>query len=111
MTSFGNLTRKIRTSEDYIRLVESVIEDVFDLREAIEFDPEEMSRASLFIDALEKSVNDLYQSFKDGTYKFEDKDLPFMDIVKKNNHTAVLPMLFSLKEINRIHRNGLDIED
>lgn len=110
MTSYGKLTRKIKTPEDYIKLVESVMEDIFDLREAIEFDPEEMSRASLFIDPLEKSINDLYQSFKDGSYEFKDEDLPFMDIVRKNNHTAILPMLFSLKEINRIHRNGLDIE-
>ena len=31
MASFGSLIRKIRTSDDYIKLVESVKEDIFDL--------------------------------------------------------------------------------
>ncbi|MFK5894917.1 MAG: hypothetical protein QM504_16985 [Pseudomonadota bacterium] len=110
MASFGSLIRKIRTSEDYIKLVETVKEDIFDLREAIEFDGDEMSKASIFVDPLERTIDDLYNSFKDGSYKFADEDLPFMDIVKHNNHFEVLPMINSLKEINRIHRNGLDVD-
>jgi len=106
----GSMIRKIRTPEEYIRLVEAVREDVFDLREAIEYDAHEMSRASVFIDSLEHCVETLYQSFKDGNYQFADEDLPFMEIVKNNNHTEVLPMLHSLKEVNRVHRNGLDID-
>ncbi len=110
MASFGSLIRKIKTSEDYIRLVESVREDIFDLREAIEYDGDEMARASIFIDPLEKGINELYSSFKEGSYKFEDSDLPFMNIVKENNHIAIMPMINSLKLINRIHREGLDID-
>jgi len=30
--------------------------------------------------------------------------------VKANNYTAILPMLHLLKEVNRVHRNGLDID-
>lgn len=110
MASFGSLIRKIRTSDDYIELVKAVKEDIFDLREAIEFDGDEMSRASIFVAPLEKAIDNLYDSFKDGSYKFADEDLPFMEIVKNNNHTEILPMLHSLKEINRIHRNGLDVD-
>ncbi|MFK5985222.1 MAG: hypothetical protein QM479_07330 [Pseudomonadota bacterium] len=110
MASFGSLIRKIKTSEDYIRLVESVREDLFDLRESIEFDGDEMARASLFIDPLESEIEKLYTSFKDGSYQFADEDFPFMEIVKNNNHIAVMPMINSLKLINRIHREGLDID-
>ncbi len=110
MASYGSLIRKIRTPDDYIKLVEEVKEDIFDLREAIEYDGDEMARASIFVDPLEKTINDLYDSFKDGSYKFADEDLPFMEIVKNNNHFEVLPMINSLKEINRIHRNGLDVD-
>ena len=106
----GSLIRKTRTPEEYITLVESLREDVFDLREAIEYDGQDMARASVFIDSLEHCVETLYQSFKDGSYQFADEDLPFMEIVKNNNHTEILPMLHTLKEINRIHRNGLDID-
>jgi len=34
----------------------------------------------------------------------------FISMVKENNYTAILPMLHLLKEVNRIHRNGLDID-
>lgn len=110
MAYFGSLVRKIRTSDDYIKLVESVKEDIFDLREAIEYDGDEMARASIYVDPLEKTINNLYDSFKDGSYQFVDEDLPFMEIVKNNNHMEVLPMIHALKEINRIHRNGLDVD-
>jgi hypothetical protein len=33
-----------------------------------------------------------------------------MEIVKNNNHMEFLPMIHALKEINRIHRNGLDVD-
>ena len=107
----GSLIRKIRTSEDYIKLVESAREDIFDLRDAIEYDGDEMARASVYIDQLQANVEALYQSFKDGTYQFADEDLPFMEIVRNNNNYHVLPMIVALKQINRIHREGLDIED
>ncbi len=106
----GSMLRKIRTPEDYFALVKDLREDIFDLREAVEYDPEEMSRASLIIEPLEQMVEELYQSFLNGTYEFKDEDLPYMKIVKENNYTAILPMLNLLKEVNRIHRNGLDID-
>jgi hypothetical protein len=105
----GSLIRKIRTPEEYIELVRQLREDVFDLREAVEYDGEEMSKAATIIEALEYYVNELYRSFEDGSYEFKDEDLPYMQIVEQNNHTAVLPMLNLLKEVNRIHRNGLDL--
>ena len=111
--SFGNvhgsMLRKIRTPEDFIAMVKELREDVFDLREACEFDPDEMGRATLIVEPLERSVEALYQSFVDGTYEFKDEELPYMSIVKENNYTAILPMLHLLKEVNRIHREGLDI--
>ncbi len=106
----GSMIRKVKTPEDFISMVKELREDVFDLREACEYDPDEMGRASLFVEPLEQIVEALYQSFVDGSYEFKDEDLPYMRIVKENNHTAVLPMLHLLKEVNRIHREGLDID-
>ncbi len=106
----GSLIRKIKTPEDYIELVKQLREDVFDLREAVEFDGEEMSKSAAIIETLEHYVNELYQSFQQGSYTFGDEDLAYMEIVKQNNNTTVLPMLNLLKEVNRIHRNGLDID-
>jgi hypothetical protein len=112
--SFGNvhgsMLRKVRTPEDFISMVKELREDVFDLREAVEYDPDEMGRAGLVVGPLEKIVEDLYQSFVNGTYEFKDEDLPYMTMVRENNYTAILPMLNLLKEVNRIHREGLDID-
>ena len=106
----GSMIRKVKTAEDYIDMVKSLREDVFDLREAVEYDPDEMGRAALFVEPLERIVNELYNSFVDGSYEFKDEDLPYMQIVKENNYTAILPMLNLLKEVNHVHRNGLDID-
>ena len=108
--NLGSMLRKVRTAEEYVAMVKDLREDVFDLREAVEYDPEEMGRAAIIIEALEQIVNALYDSFVDGSYEFKDEDLPYMQIVKENNYTAILPMLNLLKEVNRIHRNGLDID-
>lgn len=59
---------------------------MFDLHEAIEFDPEEMSHASLNIEPLEWMVNELYNSFSDGSYEFKYEDLPYMTIIRENNY-------------------------
>jgi hypothetical protein len=106
----GSMIRKIRTPEEYIDMVKELREDVFDLREAVEYDPDEMGRTALVVEPLEAIVNELYQSFVEGTYEFKDEDLPYMQMVKENNYTAILPMLHLLKEVNRIHRDGLDID-
>ncbi len=112
--SFGNvhgsMLRKVRTPEEFVSMVKELREDVFDLREACEYAPDEMGRSGLLVEPLEEIVEALYQSFVDGTYEFKDEDLPYMSIVKENNHTALLPMLNLLKEVNRIHREGLDID-
>ena len=108
--NFGSMIRKIRTADEYIAMVKDLREDVFDLREAVEYDPDEMGRAAIIVEPLEHIVNALYESFADGSYEFKDEDLPYMTIVKENNYTAILPMLNLLKEVNRIHRNGLDID-
>ena len=96
--NLGNMLRKVRTAEEYVAMVKDLREDVFDLREAVEYDSEEMGRAAIIIEALEHIVNALYESFVDGSYEFKDEDLPYMQIVKENNYTAILPMLNLLKE-------------
>lgn len=106
----GSMIRKVRTPEEFIEMVKELREDVFDFREACEYSPDEMGRAGLLVEPLEHIVEALYQSFVDGTYEFKDEDLPYMTIVKENNYTQLLPMLHLLKEVNRIHREGLDID-
>ena len=108
--NLGSMLRKIKTADEYIAMVKALREDIFDLREAVEYDPDEMGRSALVVEPLEHIVTELYNSFVDGSYEFKDEDLAYMSIVKENNHTAILPMLNLLKEVNHIHRDGLDLD-
>lgn len=100
---------RAKTVDEYVEMVRQALDDTFDLRQSIEFDYDEMSEASLFVDELEKHLQDLYESMKDGSYQFATGDLPFMPIVEKY-HQAMLPFKFLLKRINETHLKGLDIE-
>lgn len=62
-----------------------------------------------FVEELEKQVKAVYNSMVEGTYEFEDKDLPFMEITRQYG-IFTLPFRDLLNIINKTHRNGLDLE-
>jgi len=99
---------RARSSDEYVRLIEQALDDVWDLHQTIDFDEESMAYAREFIGPLEQSLKNLYQSMKDGKYEFATGDLAFMDIVEKY-HDEQLPFKFLLKRINETHMKGLDV--
>jgi hypothetical protein len=99
---------RAHTTEEYVAMIEQAIDDAWDLRQSIEYDEDYMADARGFIDQLENSLKQLYQSMKDGKYKFATGDLPFMEIVGKY-HDAHIPFKFLLKRINETHLKGLDV--
>ena len=101
---------RARSSDEYVQLVEQAIDEVFDLRQSIEYDEEEMAEARGFIDELEKILKDIYQSMKDGSYEFATGDLPYVSLLSKY-HEAVVPFRFLLKRINETHMKGLELEE
>ena len=99
-----------KTAEEYIYLVDQAICEIDELRSAVEYDFDSMGDAMTFLDTLERQVKDVYETMKDGSYKFENKDLPFMDLVN-NKEDRVLPFKYMLRVINDTHRKGLDVGD
>jgi len=99
---------RAHSTDEYVAMIEQAIDDAFDLRQSIEYDEDYMAEARGFIDPLENSLKQLYQSMKDGEYKFATGDLPFMEIVEKY-HDAHIPFKFLLKRINETHLKGLDV--
>lgn len=99
---------RARSSDEYVQMIEQALDDVWDLHQSIEYDEDYMAVAREFIGPLENSLKELYQSMKDGKYKFATGDLPFMEIVEKY-HDAELPFKFLLKRINETHMKGLQI--
>lgn len=99
---------RARSTDEYVQLIEQAIDEVFDLRQSIEYDEDYMSDARGFIDELEQILKDLYQSMKDGSYEFATGDLPYVALLAKY-HEAMVPFKFLLKRINETHLKGLEI--
>ena len=96
-----------RTPEEYVQLVRESLLEAEELRQAADYDTDEMASALGFLDALEAELRQLYASMQDGSYDFDDADLPFMAIVEKQNE-RVLPFKRMLRLINLTHRQGLE---
>jgi hypothetical protein len=99
---------RARSTEEYVSLIEQALDDVWDLRQAIEYD-EDMSEALGFIDELEAGLKETYESMKDGSYQFATGDFPFMAIFDKY-HEGIIPFKFLLMRINETHMKGLEVE-
>ena len=99
---------RARSTDEYVQLIEQAIDEVFDLRQSIEYDEDYMSDARGFIDELEQILKNLYQSMKDGSYEFATGDLPYVALLAKY-HEAMVPFKFLLKRINETHLKGLEI--
>ena len=104
-----SLVKRPATMEEYLELVKSALFDVEELRMSMEFDSEFMEGSLPIIGQLEKDLRNLQTALTDGSYEFEDTDLPFMPIVESQRN-VMLPIKPVLRHINEIHRKGLQAE-
>ncbi|MBI1425348.1 MAG: general secretion pathway protein GspF [Gammaproteobacteria bacterium] len=103
------MIKRPHTPEAYIDLVKQALFEIDELRAAIEYDSEGMQDSIAFVDDLERAVRQVYNSMADGSYHFQDKDLPFMEIVRQQGVFS-LPFRDLLNLINDTHRKGLDVQ-
>lgn len=104
------MIKRPSTPEAYVNLVKQAMFEIEELRSAIEYDMEGMQDSAPFVGDLEKSVRHIYNTMVDGSYSFQDRDLPFMEIVRQHGMFS-LPFRDLLNLINDTHRKGLQIED
>ena len=104
------MIKRPSTPEAYVEMVKQAIFEIEDLRAAIEYDMEGMQDSAPFINDLEREVKKVYAAMEDGSYHFQDKDLPFMEIVRRHGVLS-LPFRGLLNLINETHRKGLDVEE
>lgn len=104
------MIKRPSTPEAYVDLVKQALFEIDELRAAIEYDSEGMQDSISFVDDLEQAVKQVYNSMADGSYTFQDKDLPFMEIVRQHGVFS-LPFRDLLNLINDTHRKGLEIEE
>ena len=101
---------RAKTVEEYVRLVNEALFETEELRIAAEYDMESMGNTAQFVDELEAGLRELRKRMEEGTYAFENRDLPFMELVNKQDD-RYLPFKHLLKVINDTHRHGLDVGD
>jgi hypothetical protein len=97
-----------KTVEDYVRLVDQAIIEIDEFIACLEFDMDEPGEQIGVLQPLLNNLNAIRQSMADGSYEFENKDLPFMEVA--NKLTTQLPFSQLLAVINETHRQGLNIE-
>ena len=100
---------RARTPEEYVSLIEQVIDELEDIKEVTEYAFDDDQGNLSFVDVLMKDMRELRASMADGTYQFGRNDLPYMRIVKKLTDMQ-LPCIRLLYMINQTHREGLDIQ-
>jgi len=101
---------RARSTEEYVSMIESVLDDLWDIRQSMEFDGEGIVDMGNFINELEVSLKEIYQSMKDGTYEYATGDFPFMASLD-NYHESMLPFRFLLVRINETHMKGLELNE
>lgn len=104
------MIKRPSTPEAYVELIKQAMFEIEDLRAAVEYDMEGMQDSAGFIDDLEHSLKMVYDSMVDGSYYFQDKDLPFMEIVRQHGMFS-LPFRDLLNIINDTHRKGLEVDE
>ena len=104
----NNKIVRAHSTEEYVDMIKQAIDEVFDLRQAIEFDEEFMADGRSLVDELELHLKALYDSMKDGSYQFATGDLPYIALLEKY-HESMIPFKYLLKRINETHNKGLEI--
>ena len=101
--------QRARTPEEYVDLIEQVIDELQDIREVSGYAFDDDQGNLSFVDILMKDMQTLRASMADGTYQFGRNDLPYMRVVKKLTDMQ-LPCIRLLYMINQTHREGLDLQ-
>ncbi len=102
------LIEKPKTAEAYVRLVDQAIIETEELRASYEYDLEDIGRHLAYLEPLEAGLKRLRHSMADGSYAFEERDLPFMAVADK--YREQIPFTRLLVIINDTHRTGLNVE-
>lgn len=101
---------RAKTVEEYVNLVDQLLDELEDLRMSAEYDMDSLGPALNFLKNLQTQVQAIRNSMADGSYKFGDEDLPFMELVRKTDE-RLLPFKHLFGVVNETHIKGLDVDE
>ena len=100
---------RARDKEEYINLINQALDDVEDLRAAIEYDEEFMENAAMIVEPISLELSRLRAAIKSGEYEIgRDGWLDFVNALQNADHQAV-PFWSLLKLILETHQQGYPV--
>jgi hypothetical protein len=97
---------RARSEEKFIYPINQALDEIDDLRAAIEYDDEFMDKAALIVEPLNNGLNRLLNAVKAGEYQNGEGDLlDFLHLLKNTDQRAV-PFWPVFKLILDTHTNG-----
>ncbi|MBF0220053.1 MAG: general secretion pathway protein GspF [Gammaproteobacteria bacterium] len=101
------IDQRPKDAEAYVDLVEQAIIEVEEFVACLEFDMDEPGEQMRVLDPILFELKKMRAGMTDGSYRFADEDLPFIEVA--NRMSSQLPFTLLLATINRTHRQGLNI--
>lgn len=97
---------RARTEEEFIYLINQALDEIFDLRAAIEYDEEFMDNAAMIVEPLNNGLTRLLNAVKSGEYKTGEGDyVEFLHVLRNTDQRAI-PFWSVLKLILDTHNEG-----
>ncbi len=97
---------RARTEEEFIYLINQALDEIFDLRAAIEYDEEFMDNAPMIVEPLNNGLTRLLNAVKSGEYTPGEGDyVEFLHLLKNTDQRAI-PFWSVLKLILDTHNEG-----
>ena len=97
---------RARSMEEYSKILNDILDELADLRSAIEYDEEFMEGALEIISPLEQGVSALISQIDSGSYEFGVGELEFIEIAKRAN-AVLLPFKTLFMRVEMTHKDGL----
>ncbi len=102
---------RARNQDELISLIKQTLDEVEDLRAAIEFDEEFMAESSVIVEPLKNGLTQLLAEINTGQYQTrEGNSLDFINVLKDIDHRAV-PCWPMLRLILETHQSGYQQAD
>lgn len=100
--------KRPKTAAEYVKLVELALAELEEMRACHEYDMGSDGDALGFLEPIEAHLRKMRAGMADGSYYFENEDLPFMALA--NRFRNQIPFMDALATINLTHRQGLAID-
>jgi len=97
---------RARDKQEFIDLINQALDEVEDLRAAIEYDEEFMGNAAMIVEPISSGLGKLLAAVKSGEYLMGQGDwLDFLNALRNTDH-QVVPFWPLLKLILETHQRG-----